>query len=399
MFLFTELRYQLFRNLKRSVLILCISILLLCCMAFYLGNIRSNETALKGLSEAVPVRVQVMSHNGKSNSSLNIDPYFHDALVSSDVKNVKSSAVLAGAVSLNAKAQEMFLGGDAKILAVNDISAAKGTAVEEIKFEDEWDVSVLSKNKPVCLISEAYAERHGITVGDRITPTLYTVVFGMVTKYKPIGEFTLEIIGTYAGGSSDLLVPIKWARTAADEYAKGSFYYESLCAELSDPMKLNAFKAEMCEKGFLEPDPESTAANFGDVLSVEDQLFIETAEKLQQNLQVFESFLIPFFLLIVLLTTLMIFLTLRSSEREMAVSCSLGSSRLRCFGVYFGSNMLLDLIACGVIFPAILSLTSISVEDIFGVCVVYLICAAIGTTLALLFLLRFDILTQLTKVD
>lgn len=399
MFLLTELRYQLFRNLKRSILLLCISVLLVGCMAFYLGNIRSNETALKGLSKAVPVQVQVMSHNGKSNTGLNINSYFHDALISADVKNVKSCAVLAGAVSSEAKAQEMFLGGDTKVLAVNDISAAKGVLVEEIIFAGEWDISVFLGDGPVCLISETYAEKHGVTIGDRITPTLYTVIFGMVTKYKSIGEYTLEIIGTYAGGSSDLLVPVEWARTAADEYAKGAFYYESLCVELCDPMKLNAFKAQMHEKGFLEPDPESTAANFGDVLSVEDQLFIETAEKLQQNLRVFKSFQIPFFLLVILLTTMTIFLVLRSSAREMAIACSLGSSRLRSFGVYFGSNMLVNLIACGVIFPLILHLTSMPAADMLGVCALYLLCAAIGTALALAFLLRFDILTQLTKAD
>jgi len=399
MFLFTELRYQLFKNLKRSILTLCISVLLLSCMAFYLGNIRSNEAALQGLSEAVPVQVHIMSHNGKSNSRLNIDPYFHDTLVSADVKNVKSRAVLAGAVSPEAKAQEMFFGGDTEILAINDISAAKGVSAEDIILEDEWDISALAGDIPACLVSETYAKRHGLTIGDSIKPAIYASVFGMVTKYKPIGEYTLEIIGTYAGGSSDLLVPIVWARMAADEYAKGSFYYESLCAELRDPMQLNAFKAEMREKGFLEPDPESTAANFGDVLSVEDQLFIETAEKLQQNLRVFESFRIPFFLLIVLLTTLTIFLALRSSEREMAIACSLGSSRLHCFGVYFGSMMLINLIACGVIFPVVLQLTSIQTADMLVVCALYLLCAAIGTALALLFLLRFDILTQLTKAD
>ncbi len=399
MFLFTEMKYQLFGNLKRSVLTLCVSALLFCCMMFYLGNIRSNEAALNGLSEAVSVRVQVMSHDGKSNTGLNIDPYYHDALVSADVKNVKSCAVLAGAVSCDAKTQDMFLGGDIKVLAVNDVSAAKDVAGDEVVLADGWDISVLTEDKPVCLVNEAYAEGHDIDIGDQVSPTLYTVIFGMVTKYKSIGESPLEVVGKFTGGDRDLLVPIGWARAVSDEHAKGSFYYESLSAELSDPMKLNAFKAEMREKGFLEPDPGSTAGYFGDVLSVEDQQFVETAEKLQQNLQVFKSFTIPFFLLVVLLTTMTIFLTLRSSEREMAISCSLGSSKMRCFCVCFGSNMLINLIACGAIFPMLLCLTAISMKDIFFVCALYLICAAIGTAFALLFLLRFDILTQLTKSD
>lgn len=399
MFLFTEMRYQLFRNPKRSVLMLCISVLLVSCMVFYLGNIQSNENALAGLSDAIPVQVHIFSHNGKSRTSLNIDKYYHDALVSADVKDVKSRAVLAGAVTSDAKAQEPFWGGDTKILAVNDISAAKDIESDAVMLTNGWDVSFLSGNQPICLVQERYAARHGFVIGDQITMDIYAVTFGMVTKYKRIGTHTLEIIGTFERGDSDLLAPVQWVREVTDAAGTVSFCYESLSVTLNNPMELNAFKAEMREKGFLELDPASTAENFGDVLSVEDQLFIETAEKLQQNLQVFRRFLIPFFTLIILLITLVIFLTLRSAQREMAISGSLGCSRLHCAGVYFSSTMLLSIAACGMILPVMIRFTAVPLTYILIVCGLYLVCAAVGTGLALLFLLRFDTLALLAKVD
>ena len=60
---------------------------------------------------------------------------------------------------------------------------------------------------------------------------------------------------------------------------------------------------------------------------VDDQLFIETAEKLEQNLKVLRWFLAPFFALVIVLVTLVTFLLLRSTRRDMAISLSLGGRR------------------------------------------------------------------------
>ena len=58
-------------------------------------------------------------------------------------------------------------------------------------------------------------------------------------------------------------------------------------------------------------DPNALDERHGDTLVVDDQLVIETSEKLEQNLKVLRWFLAPFFALVIVLVTLVTFLLLR----------------------------------------------------------------------------------------
>ena len=395
--MFVQVKYQL-RSRGRSVLVLCIAALLAACMAFYVGNIGVNKAALQSLSDSVPVTVRITSRNGAKTAGLNIEAKPFDHLTEAGVHDVRCTAVAAGAFSPEARAQEMFLGGDTIVRAGNSLEALELSA-DNLHFADGQSAAFLSGDSAQCVIGEDYAERTGLHPGDTLSLEIYTVRQSMNgTIYQMIGDAALEIIGTHsAPGGADVILPVNFLRTEA-ETAGVSFLYDSCSALVDDSTHLKDFKAEM-QKYFMDINPSAEDPNAGDALSVEDELFVKTASRLRQNIALFQSMLVPFFALIIGLVVLTTFLTMRSTRRDMAIARSLGVSKWRCAAPNFISTVLLDMLGCAVILPilsAALHIPALSAHAIFGL---FTLCAALGTAAALLCLLRFDTLTLLTQVD
>lgn len=397
MLMFVQVKYQL-RSRGRSVLVLCIAALLAACMAFYVGNIGVNKAALQSLSDSVPVTVRITSRNGAKTAGLNIEAKLFDHLTEAGVHDVRCTAVAAGAISSEVRAQEMFLGGDTIVRAGNSLEALELSA-DNLHFADGQNAAFLSGDSAQCVIGEDYAERTGLHPGDTLSLEIYTVRQSMNgTIYQMIGNVALEIIGTHsAPGGADVILPVNFLRTEA-ETAGVSFLYDSCSALVDDSTHLKNFKAKM-QKYFMDINLSAEDPNAGDALSVEDELFVKTASRLRQNIALFQSMLVPFFALIIGLVVLTTFLTMRSTRRDMAIARSLGVSKWRCAAPNFISTVLLDMLGCAVILPilsAALHIPALSAHAIFGL---FTLCAALGTAAALLCLLRFDTLTLLTQVD
>ena len=397
MLMFVQVKYQL-RSRGRSVLVLCIAALLAACMAFYVGNIGVNKAALQSLSDSVPVTVRITSRNGAKTAGLNIEAKLFDHLTEAGVHDVRCTAVAAGAISPEVRAQEMFLGGDTIVRAGNSLEALELSA-DNLHFADGQNAAFLSGDSAQCVIGEDYAERTGLHPGDTLSLEIYTVRQSMNgTIYQMIGNVALEIIGTHsAPGGADVILPVNFLRTEA-ETAGVSFLYDSCSALVDDSTHLKNFKAKM-QKYFMDINLSAEDPNAGDALSVEDELFVKTASRLRQNIALFQSMLVPFFALIIGLVVLTTFLTMRSTRRDMAIARSLGVSKWRCAAPNFISTVLLDMLGCAVILPilsAALHSPALSAHAIFGL---FTLCAALGTAAALLCLLRFDTLTLLTQVD
>ena len=395
--MFVQVKYQL-RSRGRSVLVLCIAALLAACMAFYVGNIGVNKAALQSLSDSVPVTVRITSRNGAKTAGLNIEAKPFDHLTEAGVHDVRCTAVAAGAFSPEVRAQEMFLGGDTIVRAGNSLEALELSA-DNLHFADGQSAAFLSGDSAQCVIGEDYAERTGLHPGDTLSLEIYTVRQSMNgTIYQMIGDAALEIIGTHsAPGGADVILPVNFLRTEA-ETAGVSFLYDSCSALVDDSTHLKDFKAEM-QKYFMDINPSAEDPNAGDALSVEDELFVKTASRLRQNIALFQSMLVPFFALIIGLVVLTTFLTMRSTRRDMAIARSLGLSKWRCAAPNFIGTVLLDMLGCAVTLPilsAVLHIPALSALVIFGL---FTLCAALGTAVALLCLLRFDTLTLLTQVD
>lgn len=121
--LLTELKYQIFRNKGRSALMILTSLFLLGAMAFYLGGMQANRTALLELGDKIPVKVQVVTADGSRSSGLFVHESKYNQLISTGVRDVRATTTAAGALSETVKMESPFLGGDVTIVGLNSIRA------------------------------------------------------------------------------------------------------------------------------------------------------------------------------------------------------------------------------------------------------------------------------------
>lgn len=404
MFMLTEIKYRLLRARGRTALLLCAATLLMGSLSLYLGNIQSCRDALSTLSGRVPVVARVVSRSGGRQDGLFIDAKHFDSLTGAAVHDVRTSTTFAAAFSQEARAvpPEEFSGGDMTVKGANCMEALDMDP-ESVEFLPGYGPDCLSGNQPVCILRDSFAEYAGLGLGGELSAPLYGIMYGTYgNSYSPIGEPPLKVVGICASGGSaafgDAYAPIQFLRERSED-ARQVFCYESLNARLDNPMELNAFKDSLMGLGFLEPFDSAGDAYSGDAISMEDEMFIKTAGELSQNLEVFDSFLLPFFGLITGMITLVTFLVLRGSRREMAIASSLGRQKSLNAASHFFGAIIAELLGCIAALPVICSIADLLPMTALAIAGVYMACACVGTAAALGFILRFDPLELLTKVD
>ena len=324
---------------------------------------------------------------------------------------IRGFKIFANVLSVLWEISSAFLGKFLYILlmvtAVSGLSALVGVTEENIAFENGYDLSFLERAEPLCVVSQSYAAQYGLNSGDTLSMPFYVTRYnddGFSLRYEHLGMQGVKIIGVYADSASGSAVPcsmivsVPWLQTVVKENNL-RFYYSSFRCALRDPMKLNDFKDAMRGAGFAKPDPNALDERHGDTLVVDDQLFIETAEKLEQNLKVLRWFLAPFFALVIVLVTLVTFLLLRSTRRDMAISLSLGRPKILSGCACFFGTLIANVCGCAVAVPILLCTAGLALGQILTICGLYLASSCVGVLLALILLLRFDALELLTKID
>ncbi|MBE5967446.1 MAG: ABC transporter permease [Lachnospiraceae bacterium] len=405
MFFLSEIRRHIWRNKGRSLLSVGIAALLVSFVGIYIGNIRKNEVALKSLADTITVTAQITNQNGSRLIGLEIMTNRLDALLSADITEPLYTAQAGGNLELINRV-EFVKACDTTIIGANSLQALLSVSGEEIIFADGWDETYLEGKEPVCVVSESYAARHDISIGDTLSFPMYIYKFnkdGYTFNFIKVGEPSLTVIGTFQQGSDssdtqNMIVPINWLRLFVEE-SGNTFYYDSARCTIKNPLYLNDFKAYMKEKHFGEAVPKADDRRSGDELIVQDRIFIETASKLQENIKTFRWFQIPFFLIIILLIQLVSFLILRSYRQEMAIASSLGHPKLSGAASYFLETMFLYLSGCILVLPMLMGVAGIGFANMMLIFLLFFICACIGIWVALLLLLRFDTIALLTKID
>lgn len=402
MVILKEMNYIVFRNRGRTALSVCIAALLVCCMSFYLGSIQTAESAEENLAQVIPVTAQVVSRSGARTVGFEIDENHFANLMKADIKDAVYTASACANFQEQYRAEDVQ-GADTSVTAVSGLSALVGVTEENITFENGYDLSFLESAEPLCVVSQSYAAQYGLNVDDMLSMPFYVTRYnddGFSLRYEHLGMQDVKIIGVYADSASgssvpcSMIVSVPWLQTVVKENNL-RFYYSSFRCALRDPMKLNDFKDAMRGAGFAKPDPNALDERHGDTLVVDDQIFIETAEKLEQNLKVLRWFLAPFFALVTLVT----FLLLRSTRRDIAISLSLGRPKILSGCACFFGMLIANVCGCAVAVPILLCTAGLALGQILTICGLYLASSCVGVLLALILLLRFDALELLTKID
>ena len=407
MFLLTEVGYQLFRNKGRSILLCLIAALLTGSMAFYVGNIQSNRTALYELGDNIPVSVTLVNGDGSLTGGVRVSAQQYDDFTALDVKDVRASVGAAGAMSEALRAQKNFEFGDVTIAGINCIEAC---AVPErlFTFAEGQSADLFTGEDAACAVDELFAQENELKLGDKLELPVYLYAGGM-GGYLPVNEHaSLTVVAIYgaadsSGNAIQVYVPAEWMRTTMAANGGKVFFYDSLSATAKEPLKLNALKEGLKEMG-LQPIRKTPLSYSDDefeasAVSVEDELFIKTAVKLQQNIMAYERFLVPFFGLIAGLMTLVVFLLLRNSRQEIAIVNSLGRSKAMTGLGHFLSVFLVSLFGTAIAFLCMIFSGALPMTTALQICGSFLLCAGVGTVIGLVPLLRFDAMELLTKVD
>lgn len=381
-----EIKCNITRAPARSILIACVSALMVCGMALYLRNIQVTEEALDNLARQVPVTVRVTNRDGYLHEGLRIQVRDVDHLLESGVRDPVYTAT------------EFIAEPVGSIYGTNTLDSLNGS---DFTFMDGWDESFPMSGKPVIALREDIAGKNGWRLGDkfRLEFSVPDVDAGAVMK---VGGYSVTLIATYPGERDTVraVMSADWLRNVAGlSLPDNMFRYSSFAAVIEEPGELNEYKAALERMGFHERSAVADPGIEGDAVSMDDERYIRTSGELRESLELYLMFLAPFFGLVTSIMAMVTFLSLRSCRRQIAITSSLGRPKFLNAAAHFCSTVLVQfagcLLAMLILFLA-LDLPPWQAGLVIGA---FSMCAAGGTALALLFLFRFDTLTLLTKEE
>ena len=384
-----EIKCNITRAPARSILIACVSALMVCGMALYLRNIGVTEEALDDLARQMPVTIRVTNRDGYLHEGLRILTKDVDYLLESGVRDPVYTAT------------EFIAEPVGSIYGTNTLDSLDGLSGSDFTFLDGWDGSFPKSGKPVIALREDIASRNGWQLGDKFRLEFSVPDVDSDTTMK-VGGYSVTLIATYPGERDTVkaVISADWLRNVAGlSLSDNKFRYSSFSAVIEEPRELNAYKDELERRGFLERSAVADPGIEGDALSMDDEMYIRMSGELRESLELYLTFLTPFFGLVTSIMAMVTFLTLRSCRRQIAITSSLGRPKLQIAAAHFFSSALVQLTGC---LPAMLTLSltlGLPPRQAGIAAGAFGLCAAGGTALALVFLFRFDTLTLLTKEE
>lgn len=397
---------QIRRNIVRSFLVVSVSFCLLILIGVYWQNILQTEESLESLSDSIPIKAQITDISGSRQTALEIAPSTLDRiLMTGNVDNLICTAQAAGNIEkINQKENPKQF--DTVIVGTNTIDAFSSLTMDDIHFYKEKEQLFLNSEKPLCIVRDTYAMKHGIREGDKISIPIYSAEYVQRTgsyQYYKVGLAELTVMGEVAeqnlgDTSASLIVPIQWLRKYIEDRGN-HFYYSSLIFQIKNPMKLNDFKKQMEQIGLTEINTDVPETVHGGSLTINDTIFIDNAEKLLNNLKLFERCWIPFLILIGILIVAVIFLIMRSRRLEIAISTSLGQKQNQVMLQLFCEVGTLILVGSMLGTFMLKLFTNIPESNLFELLGAFVLVGGVGIAIALRILLCFDIMTMLTKAE
>ncbi|MDU3180336.1 MAG: hypothetical protein E6686_02915 [Lachnospiraceae bacterium] len=394
------------RSLSRSVLTIGIAVCLILFAGVYFNNITQTKDALKELADTSHITGQITDMSGKKQVGLEILPAtFNRIKQSENVKNPVYTIQAAGNMEKEnqVKNPKKF---DTLLMATNSLETFSSLAEKDIHFVEGKSSEFFKSDKGICIVTDTYAKRHEIKEGNTVKVPMYTMKYtqgGGGFQANEVGEVSLKVVGIVSeqklgDSQANMIVPARWFVEYMEKTGK-DFFYDSLRFQIKNPMELNSLKKEMKKIGLSEKNTEVLEGTDGGTLVIDDTVFIDSAERLYENLTAFKKFEFPFLVLVGILAVVTTFLLTRSRRLEIAVALSLGQKKRDVALQLFVEIGILNMIGSIAGVFLLLIFTNMNGMELFKILGIFVLVVIVGIIIGLKLLFRFDVMTMLTKVD
>lgn len=395
---------NIIRNKTKSFITVIICFLLVAAFNVYFGNMESNKEQLYSLPERIPVYCQITNPNGSRSTGISIDERIAVGLLnSSHIKDAVYGVRLIGGIgefSLEEWEQNLTL----CVEAVNSLEGVPGLTQENIQLDmDAGDF--FHSSEPICIVRSSLMEKNNWKTGQEIPLNLWYYDYDDIEGIHgiPLEILDIKIMGTMEYLSTetgqmppDILLPIGLADTIYRrqeiplQMSFFSFY-------VADPLKINAFKKEMKSLGLVEKNGMGRDSYQGSALTVQDTVFISLAEKLQETINIFESFFVIICIMVLSVGYIVSILLMASREKEFALMRAQGARGMQCIKILWLEQFFLAL--TGIITGDIVCLMFQSINIILVTDAVIAAGYMSGCTLALLRMGKINTMQLLFKTE
>ncbi len=400
------------RNIKRqrskSLISIVISIVMVVLLNVYIGSISSIKTQLANLPAAIPVTARISNLNGTMIAGIAIkneviteirkSPYIKDPIFTIQLK------IGFGEVTQEDIGTKLNQEG----LGCNDIAGISGLKESELSWSAE-NTDFFTSNRKECIVDKSVLEEKDLSLGDTVTLTTYYYHFLLnntheiimeplfVDDYKIVAAMDMQ---EYTGTTSPPSIILPFDTVEESFVSQGiNFMPDSASFTVKNPFELNELKKEMKEMKLLNVSAESEFQYDGNALIINDNTFIESAERLEESLTLL-SVGLPFIIVIVaFIGYISAYLMIQNRKGEYAIMRSVGAKHIESFRILFLENAMLQL--CGSIVGSLFAFfVVVSNLWVIGlVIVMFLIFYLTGIAVALWSLGRISVMDVLTKHD
>ena len=396
-------------NLKRyyqkSIINLLICIVVVVLLNLFMGSLESNKRQLNALPEVMPIHAQISNLNGTQQTGLVIREEKVDQLLQSEyITDPAITVVLSAGVGELPKDKPGAL-ANIDAAGITRLEAISGVTKKDVTLAPDTSIDFLQSDANSCIVEESFLEQNNWQLGQTIPLTIYYDYRDRNSKFimQQLGAEDFFIVGSIKVAEGEyvpsIIVPFQWAR-AAFTRLNLPFVANTASFYIKNPLRLNEFKKEMKEKlQMLEINPMSDYAFAGNALAVNDETFILSASRIQDNISLLTGFLPFIFIIVIFVGYITSYLLIQNRRGQYATMRSLGVSSRSCFFTLFTESIMVEL--TGGILGTMLSFLITRLMGIlqFYTFLLFMFCYICGTTAALYQLGRISVMKALAQKD
>ncbi len=405
------LRYSwesLLRNRKKTALNLAVCLMTVILLNVFAGNIAGVYRQLDELPKVVKVDAVISNLCGSMDAGLDIRRQDMDAILANEfVENPAFTTQIK--FGLGEFSEEEYLNHlKYYACASTSIGGIPGLLEEDVSMSDGITTDAFfSSTEPICLVDVVFLQNNGLSIGDRVTLTCYYYRYELehMIYLDPLTVQSFTIAGTMDigeyhgdGMQPDIIFPLYAIRDIFD--AKGiEFSADSGSFRINDPYRLNEFKEQMHDIGFLPVIFKAEMQYDGNALTVKDETFISSARQLFKNRDLL-LWILPFLVFAVLCVGFVTAQLLMKGRRaEYAIMRSLGQTHRQGMTALCAEYGTIAFVGCAI--GTVIGVTVLKTDPLTAVlaAAAFLLFYIIGTTAALSSLKKMSIISVLGKND